>query len=294
MKTFPAALQAQLESESATLCLCWKLIRTDGQTLGFTDHDADIAFDGVTFKAASGMAASDAAESLGLAVDNAEIAGALSSADLTEADIAAGLYDDARLEVYLVDWTTPATRQLLHVGSIGRIKRGEVHFEAEFRGLSHYLAQVKGRVYARLCDAVLGDPRCKVDLNAAAYRATGQIDAISDERTFTINTVGGFAAGFFSGGVLTFTAGANAGFQAEVKRHAGDTLILWRRPPAAPAVGDSVTVTAGCDKRFATCRDKFANAVNFRGFPHMPGNDLVTRYPNRDDGGHDGAPLVTD
>ena len=294
MKTFPAALQALLESESTTLCLCWKLTRKDGQVLGFTDHDADIAFDGVTYRAASGMAASDAAESLGLAVDNAEIAGALSSADLREADIAAGLYDDARLEVFLVDWMNPATRQLLHTGSIGRIKRGEVHFEAEFRGLSHYLAQVKGRVYSRLCDAVLGDARCKVDLNAAAYRATGQIDAVVDERTFTVNAVGGFADGFFSGGVLTFSSGVNAGYQAEVKHHAGDTLILWRPPPAAPAVGDSVIVTAGCDKRFATCRDKFANAVNFRGFPHMPGNDLVTRYPNRDDGGHDGAPLVTD
>ncbi|HHN67175.1 MAG TPA: DUF2163 domain-containing protein [Thermopetrobacter sp.] len=294
MKTFPAALQALLESESTTLCLCWKLTRKDGQVLGFTDHDADIAFDGVTYRAASGMAASDAAESLGLAVDNAEIAGALSSADLREADIAAGLYDDARLEVFLVDWMNPATRQLLHTGSIGRIKRGEVHFEAEFRGLSHYLAQVKGRVYSRLCDAVLGDARCKVDLNAAAYRATGQIDAVVDERTFTVNAVGGFADGFFSGGVLTFSSGVNAGYQAEVKHHAGDTLILWRPPPATPAVGDSVIVTAGCDKRFATCRDKFANAVNFRGFPHMPGNDLVTRYPNRDDGGHDGAPLVTD
>ncbi|SFE47808.1 phage conserved hypothetical protein BR0599 [Methylobacterium sp. 13MFTsu3.1M2] len=37
------------------------------------------------------------------------------------------------------------------------------------------------------------------------------------------------------------------------------------------------SLTAGCDKRLATCRDRFANAVNFQGFPHMPGNDAVMR-----------------
>lgn len=34
-----------------------------------------------------------------------------------------------------------------------------------------------------------------------------------------------------------------------------------------------------CDKRFSTCRDVFANAQNFRGFPHMPGNDAVISGP---------------
>ena len=43
--------------------------------------------------------------------------------------------------------------------------------------------------------------------------------------------------------------------------------------------GDAVTVLAGCDRRFATCRDKFANSINFRGFPHIPGNDFVLSYP---------------
>jgi uncharacterized phage protein (TIGR02218 family) len=47
--------------------------------------------------------------------------------------------------------------------------------------------------------------------------------------------------------------------------------------------GDTFAITAGCDKRFATCVEKFANADNFRGFPHMPGNDFITGYPTRGD-----------
>jgi uncharacterized phage protein (TIGR02218 family) len=50
-------------------------------------------------------------------------------------------------------------------------------------------------------------------------------------------------------------------------------------------------VTAGCDKRFETCRTKFANAVNFRGFPHLPGNDFVVAYAVPGEPGHDGSPL---
>jgi hypothetical protein len=47
----------------------------------------------------------------------------------------------------------------------------------------------------------------------------------------------------------------------------------------------------GCDRRFATCRDRFGNVANFRGFPHIPGNDFVLRYPGSGDS-LDGRALV--
>ena len=52
-------------------------------------------------------------------------------------------------------------------------------------------------------------------------------------------------------------------------------LTLWQAMAGADRGGDTFVVTAGCDKRFDTCRDRFDNAVNFRGFPHIPGNDFV-------------------
>jgi uncharacterized phage protein (TIGR02218 family) len=59
------------------------------------------------------------------------------------------------------------------------------------------------------------------------------------------------------------------------------TVELWQEPAQAPVAGDTFTVAAGCDKQLATCRTKFSNTVNFRGFPHMPGNDFVTSYVRR-------------
>jgi len=73
-----------------------------------------------------------------------------------------------------------------------------------------------------------------------------------------------------------------------VKDHAGATLALWQPPPESIEPGDVFVVTAACDKRFETCREKFANAENFRGFPHLPGNDFVVSYAVPGEPGHDG------
>ena len=68
-------------------------------------------------------------------------------------------------------------------------------------------------------------------------------------------------------------------------------LELWQAMVHELAAGDTFTVTAGCDKRFATCRDRFANGINFRGFPHIPGNDFIVAYPVPGAPGNDGGSL---
>lgn len=90
-------------------------------------------------------------------------------------------------------------------------------------------------------------------------------------------------SGFFNAGSLTFTSGANSGRRIEVLRHVrnefGDHVELWQPMVAEILPGDGFTISAGCDKHFETCRDRFANIANFRGFPHMPGNDFALSYP---------------
>jgi uncharacterized phage protein (TIGR02218 family) len=93
---------------------------------------------------------------------------------------------------------------------------------------------------------------------------------------------------------VTFTTGANQGRSQEIKRHTGGDpagLELWQPMSHAIAIGDEFTVTAGCDKRFTTCQSKFANAVNFRGFPHMPGNDFITAVARPGDPNNNGSAL---
>lgn len=285
MKELPVGLDAHLKSGATTLCWCWRLTRRDGMQLGFTDHDRALAFDGTTFEAEAGFDAGDISASVGLSVDNLEVGGAITSERLAEMDLGGGLYDDARVEIFRVNWQAPDERVLMRAGSLGEVKRSGKAFTAEIRGISHYLQQPKGRLFQFACDTDLGSAACGIDLTSPAYRATGQVEEIRSARTFRVALSDSFDAGWFERGLATITNGAAAGFAAEVRAHAvtgGKVwLTLWSAPVVHIAVGDTFLVTAGCDKQFGTCRDRFANAVNFRGFPHMPGNDFVTRYVRR-------------
>jgi uncharacterized phage protein (TIGR02218 family) len=281
MKTLPPALAAHLESAATTLCWCWRLARRDGVTTGYTDHDKPLTFDGTTFEAASGFTASDIKDGVGLSVDNLDVSGALSSSTLTDSDLAAGRYDDAKIEIFRVNWQDTSQRVLMRSGSLGEVKRTGTAFTAEVRGLAHYLQQTKGRLFQFTCDADLGDARCGINLNLAAYKGSGAITATQSARRFTVSGLAGFAHDFFSRGLLTFTSGPSAGLKIEVKAHAKTgsvvTIELWADAEGLPAVGNAFTVTAGCDKHFETCKAKFSNSINFRGFPHMPGNAFLTK-----------------
>jgi uncharacterized phage protein (TIGR02218 family) len=176
---------------------------------------------------------------------------------------------------------------LMRRGAIGQVRRGRLAFVAEVRSLAHLLNQTVGRTFQHACDAELGDVRCGVDLEGPAFRASGSVTAVTGDRSFTASGLGGFAAGWFTLGRLTWTSGPNAGRLAEVASHeiAGGVrrLTLLEAPVRSIAEGHAFVVRAGCDKRLETCRDRFANVASFRGFPHVPGQDTVIRYPNRGD-----------
>lgn len=281
MRSLDPALAAHIDSGVTTLCWCWRLTRRDGTVFGFTDHDRDLTFDSTLFEAAAGLTASELRDQVGLAAANVEIEGAVTSARLAEADLAAGLYDDATVEIFRVNWQAPAQRLLLRTGSLGEVRRTGAAFSAEVRGLAHYLQQPRGRLYQYTCDADLGDAHCSVSLDNPAYRSPATISGLVTARRFTITGLDAFVADWFSGGVATLESGAAAGDRFEIKRHDivsnAHAIELWSEPPRPVAVGDTLTLQAGCDKRLETCQGRFANAVNFRGFPHMPGNDFITR-----------------
>jgi len=283
VRSIPPALQAKLSSGVSTLARCWIVTRRDAMKLGFTDHDDDLTVAGTLCRAGTGLTASEATARLGLQVDGSEIAGAVADNSLAEADLAAGRYDAAEIEMHLVDWSEPSLSVLLAKGVLGEVRREGAAFSAEVRSLAHRLDEETGRLYTATCAADFGDARCTVDLANPAFHSSGTVAALAGASAFHAAGLGAFADGWFTAGKLAFTSGANAGFAVEVKTHRvaldGVLLELWQRAPEPLAVGDAFTVTAGCDKRFATCRDRFANAANFRGFPHIPGNDFVIAYP---------------
>jgi uncharacterized phage protein (TIGR02218 family) len=298
MRQILPALAATLADTVTTLCHCWRLIRRDGFVQGFTDHDRDISFSGVTFAAASGFDASDTDAILGLSTGGGEIEGALSSDMLGESDLANGVWDGATVETWLVNWSVPAERVLLDVATIGEVRRSEFAFTAELRSVAALLDQEAGLLFQRLCSADLGDARCKVALTAPNFACDGTVVATSTTSIgFSATLDRAYASGFFTGGRLTFANGNNAGASCQVKDHvltgAHASFLLWT-PLAHPvAPGDGFTVTAGCDKTLTTCRYKFNNVANHRGFPHMPGNDVIISYPNSNDPIFDGRSLFS-
>ena len=294
MKILSPALQAHLDDGTTTLSWCWRISRADGATLGFTDHDRVLIFDGTAFEPESGFAASEIRSGSDLAVDAQDATGVLTSDRITETDILDGRWDNAEVELWRVNWADTTQRVLMRRGAVGQIRRGRMAFVAEVRSLAHVLGQTVGRTFQAGCDAALGDARCGIDLDNFAYKGSGVITDIFRDRAFLTSGLAGFEAGWFTSGTLTWTSGANAGRIAEVLGHdladSIATLTLLEAPVRPIAEGDSFVARAGCDKRIATCGAKFANTANFRGFPHIPGQDAVLRYASQD-GNHDGGVL---
>jgi uncharacterized phage protein (TIGR02218 family) len=294
MRSIPQDMQVRLDSGATTHCRCWKIERADGRVFGFTDHDLDLAFEGLTFEAGTGLDANALQVSTGLNVDNCQASGALSSKSISEEDIRAGHFDGARVLNWLVDWTRPELRVLLFSGTLGEMRQVDGRFEVELRGLTEALNAPVGRSILRICDRVLGDSRCKVDLAAASYSAEAVLADPAGDRILCANA-SGFADGWFGYGTIVWLSGENAGISRPIRadrllENGSRALELWRAPPFRPQEDDRVRLVAGCNKTAKSCRTKFANFLNFRGFPHLPGEDWVAAYP-REGEVHDGSSL---
>ena len=288
MREIGEGLAEALASGETTLCRCWRIERRDGAALGFTDHDGPVTFDGVAHAPETGMRGTEVSASLGLSTDNAEAAGVLRSDRITEADLLAGVYDGATVRLWLVDWRSVGRRLEVLRGTVGEVRRGSLGFEMEVLGATAALNRPQGRVLQRMCDAELGDARCGADL--AGFRGSGVVTDVLDARRLAVAGLEGAEDGWYAFGRIAWTSGANAGTEAGLQGHRDGILELWHAPGEAAAVGDAFEVTAGCDKSAETCRAKFGNLLNFRGFPLMPGEDWATSWPRGDDI-HDGGSL---
>jgi uncharacterized phage protein (TIGR02218 family) len=271
------------------------LKRTDGVTLGFTDHDRALTLDGVVHDPQTGFNASVAEAELGLQTGTMDLDGAIRSDRVSVDDLKAGKYDRATVETWLVDWSNPASRVLLRTAKIGRIEISGSAFKVELQSLAEAMDRRRGRLVRRHCDAELGDGRCGKVVTGAAYRGNGTVSAVTGAGDFLASGLSGFAPRWFEQGRIEWLTGANAGQASQIAVHEASgvmaRLSVWLPLPKPVAVGDSFATTAGCDKQFVTCKAKFANGSNFQGFPHLPGNDAVYTFVNGD-GIFDGAPLV--
>ncbi len=283
MKSVSPELAAHLQGPVTTLACLWRITRRDGIEFFFTDHDADILFDGNIYKASSGYSRTAIANDSSFGVDNLEVEGVFDSAAITEEDLRAGLFDGAEVRIFLVNWADTSMGALrMRRGWFGEaVLTEQTIFRTELRGLTQALQQKIGELYSPECRADLGDARCGVDLEV--WTRDGTVLSVTDQTIFAADIDAPEAVdGWFAGGVLTWVTGSNAGRAIEVKSwtQSSGSVELFLPAGYAIAVGDTFRIHPGCDKRLDTCIDRFDNVINFRGEPYVPGQDALMTYPD--------------
>ena len=271
MKTMSASLKAHYTLGTTTLATCWKATLTNGAVIASTSLDQDLVVDAVTYLSSSSYRASNVDSSLELNPDNLELEGFLASPQISEADIFSGLWDYAAIELFEVNYRDLTMgKNILRQGTLGQVKAGRSTFTAELRGLMQAYSRNIVRLTTKDCTAELGDERCTKAL--PPLTVTGVVDSVSANRVISSATRTE-PANWFTGGKLTFTSGLNNGLSMEVKQSQPGSLSLHEAMPCVIAAGDAYRVYAGCTKRFVEdCKTKHNNVINFRGFPHLPGN----------------------
>lgn len=259
-----------------TVATFWRVIRRDGVTLGFTTHDRDLWLDGVLHRTAPGMVPSAIRRSAGLDPDSAEVEGALSHDSIDAGDLAEGRFDGARVLIGLVDWES-LERHLVYRGTIGLVSEEAGRFTAALESRKAELERDPVPRTSPGCRAMFCGPGCS--LSPARFTREAAVGAVGAEGS-SVAIAEALPGADFIGGTLRWLDGPYAGLMAGIAATDGAALVLDRTHDRPIPPGTRVRLREGCDHTLATCAARFGNAINFQGEPHLPGNDMVTRYPS--------------
>lgn len=286
VKTISGDLAAHLLQEVTTLARCVKITRRDGMVFAFTSHDTPITVGGVTYSATEGFQSTAVDTKSDFSVDNTDISGVFDDEAITVSDLRAGLFDFADVHLFLANWNAAQGPLKIRRGKLGEVVSSpQGWFTVELRGLTQLLSQQIVELYGPMCRADLFDGRCALD--AADYTSLGHVTTVTDETTaiVTLDTLSSkYQAndGWFANGLIHWLTGENAGRSVEILTWSESTGTLgFHVPNSFPmTIGDTFSITPGCDKSLETCRDKFNNLLNRRGEGYLPGDDQVFYYPD--------------
>lgn len=278
MKTFAAALSSQYASATTTLALAWRVTRRDGVVFGLTDHDRDLALDGVVYQAAGGLNTTSVDSAVDFEGDTLDVAAFLGAN--AEAELESGDWDDAEILIFEYHWAsppstlTPQSVNILRRGHLGEVQRTQGQLRAEILGLVQRLRTRIGVMLSASCRYRFGDAFCTKPLGPLTF--PGTLTGVGSEpHLVAMDTTLTVADGRLNFGEILFLSGRNAGRQMDIRTWNDQVLRLMRPLPFPMAAGDQYRAIQGCDKRFQTCHTLYNNAINFGGEPHVPGVDKL-------------------
>lgn len=252
----------------------WSVQRADGVGLATTSHDRSADVEGVTYEAAPDFTPDELILSDRLFGSELSFSGPLVSRGLRRQDVVAGRWSGASIQLAVGDWRSASPPTVLCGGQLGLLRiRGEA-FTAKLDLKPEKLREQACPQTSPECRAMLGDRQCRVDL-----RERRQHSHVSIANGAALTLADATDLQRFRFGRLRWLSGKNAGLEHDVVDVAQGWLRLREEPAYEAEPGDRVLLTDGCDKRLQTCSERFHNVANFRGEPHLPGTDLLTRYP---------------
>lgn len=252
-----------------------RLERVDGVVMGFTDLDVSLTYndgDGdVLYDASQGLLPSSISMEGGLTVENAEMIGLFANLDtgIDAQDVRAGLYDYAKLRIYLVNYEDLSMgHEWLGAGSCGEVTVYDGQFKTEYRGLAQPLQQDVCQLYSLTCRAQYGDARCGATLDWTAGTVTAQGPDPTTQFTVDVSA----ADGYYVPGAIQFLTGKNAPRTLEVIGFAGGLVSLLLPLYYPPEPGDTFQIRIDCPKTPAACKDPRRDRwpLYFRGEPLIP------------------------
>lgn len=275
MRALSLAQREALADPATQIATLWRITRADGVVLRLCDWDVPLASDGETWTPNGSAERSSVRLGTGLQAGNLDIKGLFATDQISEADLLAGRYDYAALLVSIAFAAIDLPSIPLAAGRFGEVSGDNGQYKVEINDLLQALQTSVGEFTSAACRADFGDARCQASL--ATWRHTYTLASVADARTLVLTGPSLLPAGTYVQGIVEIMSGAAVGWKMEVKAWTAGTLTLglYLPLPVLPAAGDSVRVTAGCDKSRATCKTVFSNVINFQGEPDVPGLDAL-------------------
>lgn len=267
-KTIDSNFQTHLEQTTTTLAMCWHITRKDGKEFFFTNHDQDLEIDGDIYTASYGFDQTAIQSSIDLSVDNLELIGILDATKVSVNDLRLGLYDNAEVELFIVNWSDLTQGKIkTRKGWLGNVQIGtNGAFTAELRGILQQLVNPVIETTSPTCRADLGDTRCGIPILPSVL---GREQAVLRKEVYRVPTNPSYGR-VFNLNVI------NRDFET------GD-LTGWTTEVGSPLVTNSVTIDAYQGSYYLWCTTgtydfEVSQTVDITDWSYEVDNDDIRAY----------------
>jgi len=256
-----------------TSAWCIRIQCIAGLTIRLTSYPLDLIMSNATvYKTDSGYSTATFSSSTGFSPAVIDLEGIAEIAGISRDQIASGIFDNARIYIFKCNYLSPVEDyEEITAGLFGKTTIVDKKYKIEGVSLIDTLNQSIGRTYSPSCSYVFGSTNCGKALGPLTL--TGTITAVNSAVSIT-DSSRSEPSDYFAAGTIKFTSGSNNGLKAlEIKSFSAGTIVTHDAFYYPAQIGDTYTIIPGCRKRREDCRDKWANIINFGGFPDMPLTD---------------------